>query len=250
VSGKPAIELHSVGRDFGEGATAVTAVCDVTLKVDTSEVVAIMGPSGSGKSTLLSIIGGLLDPTRGKVFLSGRPLAEMTEAARARQRRRGIGFVFQNFNLLTALTAVENVEVSLALAGYQPLEARRLARSALAAVGLAGRERFLPRQLSGGQQQRVALARALAPCPSLILADEPTGNLDSATGRAVLDIISRHAHQQKAAAVIVSHDLRVRGLVDRCFWMEDGMLQEERTGLLNRRRRPANDQQLVEVPRC
>ncbi len=226
MNGEATVRLVGVRRVFGHGPTAVEAVRSVDLRVSPGEVVAIMGPSGSGKSTLLSLIAGLLEPTSGEVFLCGRSLKQLKEKERARLRRRLIGFVFQNFNLLSSLTARENVEVSLHLAGQKGPVAHDEAARALAVLGLGDRLDFLPKQLSGGQQQRVALARALAPSPRLILADEPTGNLDSAAGRAVLEIICTHAHQNGAAAVVVSHDLRVRQMVDRCLWMEDGVISE------------------------
>jgi len=222
----PIIALRGVSRRFGDGGTAVRAVRDATFAIAAGEVAAIMGPSGSGKSTLLSLMGGLLDPDSGVVALAGQDLGALPPAARTQLRRTRFGFVFQKFNLLKALTALENVEIGLLLAGMPPSEARPRALRALAEVGLAPRQGHLPKDLSGGEQQRVAVARALAPLPSLILADEPTGALDSVSGRLVIDLIRNHVHERGAAAVIVTHDHRVATVVDRLLWMEDGALHE------------------------
>jgi putative ABC transport system ATP-binding protein len=184
-----------------------------------------MGPSGSGKSTLLCLIGGLLLADSGDVAIRGRSLQGLSPAALARLRRHQLGFVFQTFNLLKGLTAHENVRLGLDVAGCTGPEARERARRALDAVGIAHCAERLPRDLSGGEQQRVALARALAPEPALILADEPTGNLDSANGRAAVEMLCAHAHRAKAAVVVVTHDHRVSELVDRQLWMEDGVLR-------------------------
>ncbi len=224
----PVLVLSAVSRRFGEGATAVHAVRNATIRVDAGEVVAIMGPSGSGKSTLLSIMGGLLLPDTGAVAIAGHDLAALSPATLAGLRRTRLGFVFQKFNLLRALTALENVELGLELAGVAPATARQHAAAALAEVGLAARAHALPRDLSGGEQQRVAVARAVAPGPALILADEPTGALDSASGRLVIDLVCTHVHRRGAAAVVVTHDHRVATAVDRVLHMEDGVLREER----------------------
>jgi putative ABC transport system ATP-binding protein len=221
---EPILALARVHRSFGHGPTAVRAVKDATLAVRPGEVVAIMGPSGSGKSTLLSIMGGLLTPDGGEVTVAGEPLGPLPPEARARLRRRAIGFVFQKFNLLRALSALENVALGLHLAGVTGAAGRERAARALANVGLAARAHALPRDLSGGEQQRVAVARALAPEPVLILADEPTGSLDSANGRLVVDLLRAHVHAHDAAAVVVTHDHRLRSAVDRVLWMEDGVL--------------------------
>jgi putative ABC transport system ATP-binding protein len=219
--------LDGVSRRFGQGATAVTAVRSATLRVLPREVVAIMGPSGSGKSTLLSIMGGLLVPDTGETLIVGNAIWTMSADGLSRLRRTRIGFVFQKFNLLKALTALENVELGLSLSGVPPATARARAAQALAEGGLAARARALPRDLSGGEPQRVAVARALAPAPVLILADEPTGSLDSANGRTVIDLICVHVHRHGAAAVIVTHDHRVTAAVDRELWMEDGVLRDD-----------------------
>jgi putative ABC transport system ATP-binding protein len=223
----PVLALTAVRRRFGGGATAVQAVEHATLAVGAGEVVAIMGPSGSGKSTLLSMMGGLLEPDSGTVVLAGEDIRALSAGALAQLRRTRLGFVFQRFNLLKALTALENVELGLLLGGVAPATARVRAGEALAAVGLTPRSHALPRDLSGGEQQRVAIARALAPMPALVLADEPTGALDSASGRVVVDLITTHVHERGAAAVIVTHDQRVASAVDRVLWMEDGVLSEQ-----------------------
>ena len=222
----PVLRLTAVSRRFGHGATAVSAVRRATLEVDAGEVIAIMGPSGSGKSTLLCLMGGLLNPDAGEVIISGHALHTMSAAGVLRLRRTRIGFIFQKFNLLKALTAVENVALGVRLSGTPSAEVNVRACRALAEVGLTGRAGALPCDLSGGEQQRVAVARALATAPALILADEPTGNLDSTNGRTVIEMIRMHAHRHGAAAVIVTHDHRVAAAVDRRLWMEDGVLGE------------------------
>jgi putative ABC transport system ATP-binding protein len=225
VSAEPLVALDAVRRSFGRGATAVAAVRSATLRVMPGEVVAIMGPSGGGKSTLLCLMAGLLLPDAGRVVVAGRSLVELSAAARAELRRGQVGFVFQKFNLLRSLTARENVELALELAGRRSATRERAAE-ALAAVGLARCADRKPRDLSGGEQQRVAVARALAAGPRLVLADEPTGNLDSANGRATVELLRAHARGEGAAVVVVTHDPRVSECVDRRLWMEDGELGE------------------------
>jgi len=220
------LELRHVSRRFSSGATEVLAVRDATVSITPGETVAVMGPSGSGKSTLLCLMGGLLRPDSGEVRVAGRSLAVLSEREQCRLRRTRIAFVFQHFNLLKALSALENVELALHLAGVAGPAARDRARQALLGVGLGPRAHALPRDLSGGEQQRVAVARALAPAPSVILADEPTANLDSASGRTVIELLSGEARRRGAAVVIVTHDQRLRAVVDRILWMEDGRLRE------------------------
>jgi putative ABC transport system ATP-binding protein len=224
----PSIELRGVSRRFASGATAVQAVRDVSVSVAPGETVAVMGPSGSGKSTLLCLMGGLLRPDAGQVLVAGQRLAELPDHEQARLRRTRLAFVFQHFNLLKALTAVENVELALYLAGVPRAVASDRARQALLDIGLGARADALPRDMSGGEQQRVAVARALAPAPSLVLADEPTANLDSRSGRTVIELLCGQARRRGAAVVIVTHDHRLRSVVDRVLWMEDGTLQESR----------------------
>jgi putative ABC transport system ATP-binding protein len=186
------------------------------------ETVAIMGPSGCGKSTLLHLLGGLDRPTGGEIWLDGQDLTRMSERALARLRRDAVGFVFQAFHLMDELTAVENVELPALLAGRSPRAARRRAEELLERVGLANRTRFLPTQLSGGQRQRVAVARALVADPLAVLADEPTGNLDSASTRDVLQLFD-HLHRAGQTLVIVTHDVQVAATADRMISMSDGV---------------------------
>ena len=216
---------RGLSRSFGVGSTRVQAVVDVDLTVERGEVVLIMGPSGSGKTTLLSLVGGLLRPSAGTVSLAGHDLAALGEAARARVRRDNVGFVFQDFNLLSALTARENVEIALNLAGRSGRSAREAAYRLLDELGMGARLDFTPGQLSGGEQQRVAIARALANRPLLILADEPTANLDSRHGKAVVDLLVGITRDQGRTVVIVSHDYRLADVATRIVWMEDGRLQ-------------------------
>jgi putative ABC transport system ATP-binding protein len=226
MSPAPRLALELVSRSYGDGPAAVRAVRDVTLSVSAGEVVAVLGPSGSGKSTLLCLMAGLLDPDSGDVRIDGQSLGSLSRRARCALRRERVGFVFQRFNLMRSLTAIENVALALDLAGVGTAEAMGRADEALAAVGLAHRARALPRDLSGGEQQRVAVARALAANPAVILADEPTGNLDSTSGRAVIDLVRDHVRRCEAAAVIVTHDHRIIDAVDRRLWMQDGHLEE------------------------
>jgi len=205
-----------------EGPVEVTAVGGVDLAVRPGSVVVLMGPSGSGKTTLLSMLGCLLRPTRGEVRILGRPVV-WQEPAVSLVRRRYLGFVFQHYNLLSALTAAENVMVALRFRGVRD-EARQ-ARALLERVGLGARWNFLPRDLSGGEKQRVAIARAIAGNPPVILADEPTGNLDSASGRAVTGMLKECAVRDHRAVVIVSHDARIVEFADEVYFLEDGWLR-------------------------
>lgn len=223
---EPLLTLEGVSRRFGRGRAAVQAVREATLRVFGGELLAVMGPSGSGKSTLLCLMAGLLRPDRGEVAIAGQPLAALSDEGRARLRRYRVGFVFQNFNLLRALSALENVELGLSLTGFSRGETRRRAERQLQEVGLAERSHALPRDLSGGEQQRVALARALVTEPALVFADEPTGNLDAANGRRVMELLRAHVRRFGAAAVVVTHDHRVAQAVDRRLWMEDGVISE------------------------
>ena len=198
----------------------------VDLDIDAGETVAVMGPSGCGKSTLLHLLGGLDRPSGGEVSLNGRRIDDIGEKALARMRRTAVGFVFQAFHLMEELTAVENVELSALLAGSSPRAARRRAEKLLEQVGLADRARFLPSALSGGQRQRVAIARALSNEPLVVLADEPTGNLDSA---ATLDVLRlfESLHESGQTLVIVTHDARIAATADRMISMRDGAFVDE-----------------------
>jgi putative ABC transport system ATP-binding protein len=220
------IRVKGLTKSFGKGAALVRAVDDIDLSVTQGETVAIMGPSGCGKSTLLTMIGGLERPTGGSIVLAGQELTELGERGLARLRRTAVGFVFQAFHLVDELTARENVELPALLAGQSPRAARQRALELLARVGLADRASFLPAALSGGQRQRVAVARVLSNNPLVVLADEPTGNLDSAATLDVLRLFdSLHAAGQ--TLIIVTHDPRVAETADRMFTMRDGVFIDE-----------------------
>lgn len=220
------LEVHGLTKVFGGGPTAVRAVDGVDLTVRRGEIVLIMGPSGSGKTTLLTLIGGLLKPTSGSVRINGCDITSMSESQLPRLRQRLVGFVFQSFNLLEALSAEENVEVALNLAGESGRAAAAKAGVLLDDLGLAQRRRFKPHDLSGGEKQRVSIARALANDPQLILADEPTANLDSKHGQEVVQLLREIAKEQDRTVIIVSHDARIREMADRVLWLEDGRFKE------------------------
>ena len=220
------LRVHGLRKEYGKGEGLVRAVDGVDLEVTAGETVAVMGPSGCGKSTLLHLMGGLDRSSAGEIWLDGWRVDQMGERALARLRRDAVGFVFQAFHLMDELTAVENVELPALLAGRSPRAARRRAVGLLEQVGLADRADFLPTALSGGQRQRAAIARALANDPLVILADEPTGNLDS---QATLDVLrlfdSLHAAGQ--TLVIVTHDSRIAATADRLISMRDGAFIDE-----------------------
>jgi ABC-type lipoprotein export system ATPase subunit len=215
-----------VRKEYGKGEGLVRAVDGVDLDVGAGETVAVMGPSGCGKSTLLHLLGGLDRPSGGEVSLNGRRIDDIGEKALARMRRTAVGFVFQAFHLMEELTAIENVELSALLAGRSPRAARRRAEELLEQVGLADRARFLPSALSGGQRQRVAIARALSNEPLLVLADEPTGNLDSAATLDVLQLFES-LHESGQTLVVVTHDARIAATADRMISMRDGAFVDE-----------------------
>src|SRR3984957_14400884 len=215
------LRTQGLRKDYGRDASLVRAVDEVDLTVAPGETVAIMGPSGCGKSTLLYLLGGLDRPTAGEIWLNGQDITRMSERALARLRREAVGFVFQAFHLMEELTAVENVELPALLAGRSPRTARKRAEELLERVGLANRARFLPAALSGGQRQRVAVARALVADPLVVLADEPTGNLDSASTRDVLQLFDQ-LHRAGQTLVIVTHDVQVAATADRMISMSDG----------------------------
>jgi len=217
------LELHDVHRVHGAGPTAVHALRGVSMTVAAGELVAVMGPSGSGKSTLLNLAGGLDRPTKGQVVVDGTVLAGSSRRQLAALRRRKVGYVFQDLNLLASLTAAENVALPLELDGTSVRLARRAAEAALAEVDLADLARRFPDELSGGQQQRVAIARALIGQRRLVLADEPTGALDSQTGEAVLRLL-RAKVDGGAAAVLVTHEARHAAWADRVVFLRDGLV--------------------------
>jgi ABC-type lipoprotein export system ATPase subunit len=222
----PVVRTRGLEKHYGQGEGLVRALDAVELDVAAGETLAVMGPSGCGKSTLLHLLGGLERPSAGEVWLAGRRIDELSEKALARMRRRAIGFVFQAFHLMDELTAAENVELPALLAGSSPRAARRRAAQLLEQVGLADRAEHLPSALSGGQRQRVAIARALSNEPLVVLADEPTGNLDSAATLDVLRLLDslRSAGQ---TLVIVTHDERIAATADRLISMRDGAFVEE-----------------------
>jgi putative ABC transport system ATP-binding protein len=222
----PVLHCRGLNKQFGKGEGLVRAVDQVDLDVATAETVAIMGPSGCGKSTLLHLAGGLERPSGGEVTVAGNRLDQMGERALARLRRTAIGFVFQAFHLIDELTARENVELPALLAGRSPRAARRRAADLLDRVGLADRATFLPAALSGGQRQRVAIARALSNDPLVLLADEPTGNLDSAATLEVLRLFDS-LRSTGQTMVIVTHDSRIAATADRLISMRDGVFVDE-----------------------
>jgi putative ABC transport system ATP-binding protein len=221
------LRLKDVTKVFGEGAAAVTAVDDANLDVAAGELVLLMGPSGAGKSTMLQLCGGLLRPTSGEVWLGDVDVTALTEKRLPAVRLAKVGFVFQAFQLLANLTALENVRIVLEASGRPKADAEAKAKDLLVELGLEGRLRNLPATLSGGQKQRVAVARALANDPPLILADEPTGNLDSKTGQAVMRLIEAAVRERGKSVLCATHDPRVRDVADRVVWIEDGHLQTQ-----------------------
>ena len=220
------LRARGLRKSYGKGEGLVRAVDGVDLGIGAGETVAVMGPSGCGKSTLLHLLGGLDRPSGGEVSLNGRRIDDLGEKALARMRRTDVGFVFQAFHLMEELTAIENVELPALLAGRSPWAARRRAEELLEQVGLTDRARFLPSALSGGQRQRVAIARALSNEPLVVLADEPTGNLDSA---ATLDVLRlfESLHDAGQTLVIVTHDARIAATAGRMISMRDGAFVDE-----------------------
>ncbi len=223
---EPLVRVHRLSKVFGEGETRVAAVRDVELELARGEIVLVMGPSGSGKTTLLSMLGGLLRPTQGEIWVDGVDIAKLSEHELPRFRAHRFGFIFQDFNLLAALSAEENVEVALNLAGSRGANAGARARELLDDLGLGARLDFAADQLSGGEKQRVAVARAIGNRPQLILADEPTANLDSQRGQETMRLLRRLANDEGATVLIVSHDERLRAVADRVLWLEDGRFKE------------------------
>ena len=215
------VQLEGAARRFGSGHTEVTALHPTSLSVDAGELLAVMGPSGSGKTTLLSLVGGLNKPTEGRVIVAGKDVGALKPKDLAILRRRTVGYVFQDLNLLPSLTAAENVALPLELDGMSPRKTRRLAIDALEEVGLTELAPRFPDEMSGGQQQRVAIARALVGDRRLVLADEPTGALDSQTGEAVLKLL-RARVDAGAAGVLVTHEARHAAWADRVIFLRDG----------------------------
>jgi putative ABC transport system ATP-binding protein len=224
-AGRVVLQAIGVGKVFGKGALAFRALHPTDVEVHRGQVLVIRGPSGSGKTTLLSILGLVLSPSEGEVIVDGRSAARARGDELATLRRDHVGFVFQQFNLLPSLDALENAAVPLLLAGVPRGERRRRAREALAMVGVGEKAHAKPRALSGGQQQRVALARALVHDAPVLLCDEPTASLDGATGQAILTLLRGLARERDRAVVIVTHDERVLGFADRVVHVEDGVVR-------------------------
>ena len=222
VEAQSAVRARDVTRRYGEGESAVDALRGVGLEVPTGQFTAVMGPSGSGKSTLMHILAGLDQPTSGSVEIAGRDITAMSDKELTRLRRDHIGFVFQFFNLLPMLTAEENILLPLRIAGRTP--DRDWADAVIARVGLADRRTHRPAQLSGGQQQRVAIARAIVAEPTVLFADEPTGNLDSRTGHEILDLIREAVDAYSQTTLMVTHDARAAATADRVLFLADGLV--------------------------
>ena len=223
----PPLELSNVTMVYGKPPSQVVAVDRITMQSQAGQVLVILGPSGSGKTTLLSIAGCLMRPTEGSVRILGREVSKLNERQLPEVRRENVGFVFQTFNLIQPLSALENVLMPFNIAGHGGGEARARARFLLDQLGLGDRVSRHPGELSAGEQQRVAIARALANKPAVLLADEPTANLDSATGKRVMTLLRRVIDDQEAQTlVVVTHDTRVLEFADRVLWMEDGRLSE------------------------
>jgi putative ABC transport system ATP-binding protein len=221
-----ALKLHRVSKIYGSGASEVRALCEVDVSVESGELVAVMGPSGSGKSTLLTIAGSLEQPSSGQVLVDGVDLATVSRSNRAKMRRRSIGYVFQDFNLLPGLTAIENVTLPLELDGIRAKAARTTGLRALKELGVAERADRYPDDLSGGERQRVAIARAIVGERGLLLADEPTGALDSVNGEAVMRLL-RAATERGVAGVVVTHEAQLAAWADRVVFLRDGRVVDQ-----------------------
>ncbi len=222
------IQAENLTKVYGAGDTAITALDHANLMVNPGEFVAVMGPSGCGKSTLLHLLGGLDRPTDGSVSIDGQPLAKLSDDALSRLRRRKIGFVFQFFNLIPILSSVENAALPLLLDGARPVQAKQKAKEWLTKVGLGERLNSRPDQLSAGQQQRVAIARALITDPVLVLADEPTGNLDTKSSDEIAALLKQVAQEWGRAVLMVTHDPRIAAYAERIVLMRDGKIVEDK----------------------
>jgi putative ABC transport system ATP-binding protein len=221
------VQTSNLTKIYGKGETAVTAINHINLSIQSREFVAVMGPSGCGKSTMLHLLGGLDRPSEGSVMIAGQNLADMSDSDLSRLRLRRLGFIFQFYNLIPVLSAVENVALPMLLDGVKPAQAREKAADWLKKVGLANRITHSPDQLSGGQQQRVAIARALIADPELILADEPTGNLDSRAGDEIVQLLSQVSGEWGRSIVMVTHDPRIAAYADRIIFLKDGRIVDE-----------------------
>lgn len=225
------LEVHGLRKSFGSGSRRLDVLKGVDLTLNQGELVALMGPSGSGKSTLLNIVGGLLAGDEGNIALDGRNYGLKGPASVVDVRREKVGWIFQDFHLIDGLTALDNVAFALEVAGMGGKEAEQRAVEALERVGLADRMGHVPEQLSGGQQQRVAIARALVTEPTVIFADEPTGNLDSASGQEILDLLRRAVDERGRTVVMVTHDPRAATIADRVVLLSDGRVVLDRSGM-------------------
>ncbi len=221
------IELHQLNKIYGKGTASVQALHNVDLTINEGEFVAMMGPSGSGKSTCMNILGCLDSPSQGEYLFQGTAVADLSRNQRALLRRHFIGFVFQGFNLLARTTALENVELPLVYRKTAKRERHEQARAALAAVGLEGREHHTPAELSGGQQQRVAIARALITNPAVLLADEPTGNLDSARGHEIMELLTSLNRERGLTVIMVTHEADIANYARRVVHFLDGTIQQD-----------------------
>lgn len=228
TAGTHLLQAVGLGKTYTTGPTSVVALRDVDLAVEPGTLVVVQGRSGSGKTTLLNLLGGLDQPTAGSVHLDGDLVSEMGEQELSEMRRSRVGFIFQAFGLIPILTAAENVEVPLRLVRTDPAQRRERSRVLLELVGLGDRARHRPSELSGGEQQRVAIARALANRPRLLLADEPTGQLDSVTGKGIIDLLAALVHSEGIAAIVATHDPAPLALADRVVVLQDGRLSERR----------------------
>ncbi len=226
-TGHAAVEFFDVVKAFGAGSTEVRALNGVSLRIEPGEFVAIMGPSGCGKSTILHLAGGMENPSAGRVYVAGRDLADMSTTDRAALRRREVGYVFQRLNLLASLTAIENVALPLELEGVSVKQARARAREALAAVGLDHHLDRYPDDFSGGQQQRIAIARAIVGERKVVLADEPTGSLDTVTSDAVIELLAELPSRFGTAVVLVTHEPRFASWTDRVVFLRDGKIVDD-----------------------
>ncbi len=229
---KELIKVNNLTKTFGAGTTLVRAVDNVSFSVKEGDIILIMGPSGSGKTTLLTMLGLLLTPDSGKIYFEDKDITSLRENEYADIRANVIGFVFQSFNFMRSLTVLENVSIVLELLGVKEKEAKEKGKKILKSLGLAHRLNYDVMDLSGGEKQRVSIARALMADPKLILADEPTANLDSVSGHNVMELLRDVAKKENRAVIIVSHDMRLLDIADRVLWLEDGEIKEGHQGLV------------------
>jgi putative ABC transport system ATP-binding protein len=221
------IEIDHVGKVYRRDSLEIPVLNDINLKVPEGEFVALMGPSGSGKTTLLNLIAGIDQPTRGRIVIGGRDIAQMSQTELARWRSQSVGFIFQLYNLLPVLTAFENVELPLLLTNLSKADRRKHVQTALGIVGLADRMDHYPRQLSGGQEQRVAIARAIVSDPAILVADEPTGDLDAKSAEEILTLLNRLNNEFKKTIVMVTHDPKAAGRAHRMVHLDKGVLHAQ-----------------------